>query len=306
MGKIWRSWVKPFVEIAGLIALIIYTCYAGRMARAAKKSADAATVAATAATSAAKTAADTLSETQEGETDTHTLAIAAGKQADAAKSQSDNTESIAKAAQAEIATSTNSAEAAKNSADTAARELELSERPWVDADVRINGPLAFNVNGANLSILITLRNTGHSPAFNTTINPQLMIIFGGPDPFQLRNEVCQGAVKQVSSYGFGVSLFPNSDFQSPMSVGLGKQDIEKAEASFSGELRGKIVGLNLVVCIAYRPTFNNTSVYTTGYIFDVIEIDKNTNLPGITFPLGEEVGADRLRLQLGPGAIVAN
>lgn len=189
------------------------------------------------------------------------------------------------------------ADAAKSAADTAARQLELAERPWVDADIRINGPFAFNVNGASLNVLITTRNTGNSPAFNTTSNERLMFISGGADPFQLRSEVCKGAVSQATTMGFGVSLFPNTDSQTPTTVGLPKEEIEKAG-------KGQIVGMKLIVCLAYRPTFNNTSVYTTSYIFDISRIEKG--LPRADFPVGQEISADQLRLQLGPGSIIAN
>jgi hypothetical protein len=297
-----KNWPQRVEASCAVLLVLITAAYAWY----ARKQAIAATNAANAATNAAAAANSTLKEIQKTGTDTHDLAVQAGKQADAAKSQSANTELIAKAAQTQVATSISAADAAKSSADTAVRELELSERPWVDADVRINGPFAFDVNGANLSVLITIRNTGHSPAFNTTINPRLMILFGGPDPFQLRNEVCRDAIREVSTSGFGISLFPNANFQSPTKVGFGKEEIEKAGQGFGANLRGAIVGPRLIVCIAYRPTFNNTSVYTTGYIFDVSRIDTITNLQRIDFPIGEEVDANHLRLQFGLGAIVAN
>ena len=83
-------------------------------------------------------------------TDTHALAVAASKQADAAKRQSGDTELIAKVTQSQAATAVAVAGAAKSSAELSAQELELSERPWVDALMTIDGPFEFNVNGVNV------------------------------------------------------------------------------------------------------------------------------------------------------------
>ncbi len=63
-----------------------------------------------------------------------------------------------------------SADAADNAAKTAARQLELAERPWIAANIERNGPLTFNVNGANIPIKITMRNTGNSPALYAVIS----------------------------------------------------------------------------------------------------------------------------------------
>src|ERR1035438_1237169 len=61
------------------------------------------------------------------------------------------------------------ADAAKSAADTAAKQFETSERPWVDADIRLDGPLSFNVNGANLPLVFQLLNSGHSAALAVQI-----------------------------------------------------------------------------------------------------------------------------------------
>ena len=50
------------------------------------------------------------------------------------------------------------------SAETAKTQLELEERPWVDARITLDGPLTFDVNGANIPLRFDLRNTGRSPA----------------------------------------------------------------------------------------------------------------------------------------------
>jgi len=192
------------------------------------------------------------------------------------------------------------ADAAASSADASAKELELSERPWVDSAVGINGPFAFDVNGAHLNVLITTRNTGHTPALNTTVSPYAMIEFGGPNPYQFRDQKCREVVQIVRTSKSGVSLFPGTTIPYPTTVDLSKEDIEKA----SKQGKGQISFLKLIVCIAYQPAFGD-KLYTTGYIFDVSRFDEK-NLPRIDFSVGQDIDAVHLRLQLGPDSIVAN
>lgn len=199
------------------------------------------------------------------------------------------------------------ANAAASAADTAAKQLELAERPWVDADVRINGPLTFDVNGANLNVLITLRNTGHSPAVNASIRPLILATFGSnEEPLAARRQLCADAAKSATSYAFGVTIFPNATIPYDERIGLGNSDIAKIGQVFGGKFKGRIIGPELILCIAYLPTFKTNTVYTTGYIFDVFKINSKTNLPDIGFTVGENIDAAHLRLRYGIGSVSAD
>src|SRR5258708_1915010 len=44
------------------------------------------------------------------------------------------------------------------------KQLHLSERPWVSADIHIAQPLEFDQRGAVLGLTIRLKNVGHSVA----------------------------------------------------------------------------------------------------------------------------------------------
>jgi hypothetical protein len=182
--------------------------------------------------------------------------------------------------------------------------LELAERPWVDANVSIDGPLTYDVNGARFQILITLRNTGRSPAFNTSIHPKMIVTFGPEEAMKVREQLCGDAESSVNTMSFGTTLFPDVQFPNHMAVYLAKKDYEDAKRVWKGQLGENIVGPTLVFCIAYRPTFS-PAVYKTSYIFDVLRIDKTTNLPQIQFPYGEPIDAEHLRIRLGVGSIVA-
>jgi len=49
-----------------------------------------------------------------------------------------------------------------------------AERPWIQVDIAIGGPLYYNVNGANFNFLFRLKNTGRSPATNVVINGRVL------------------------------------------------------------------------------------------------------------------------------------
>jgi hypothetical protein len=203
-----------------------------------------------------------------------------------------------------------SAEAAKRAADIAASQLELAERPWVDANITLDGPLTFNVNGANIPLKIALRNTRHSPALFTVISPLPLIGSKGPNAASYLQQVCQDATRMTTTMPqFGITLFPNVNFEQRESIGIGKEEIENEKASkeFPNSHFGDVIlSPSVVICIAYRPTFNQSSVYHTAYILDLLKLDSASRL-GVAFKIGEDVDQKHLLLRLGVvGAITAN
>jgi hypothetical protein len=186
------------------------------------------------------------------------------------------------------------ANAADQQSQTSARQLEASQRPWVDADVQIGGPLFYNVNGANFTFVFNLRNSGPTPAFNTIVEPRMAVVFSDDrDPVEVRNELCSDARKQVKSSPLGVTLFPNVRFPNQQTVTIENQRMTAKTKTLEGIIDGPV----LVSCIAYRSTFNATSVYTTSYIYRIRRINQN-GVPVIVFPIGQDICADDLRPDL--------
>jgi len=100
--------------------------------------------------------------------------------------------------------------ASKNSADTAAKELELSERPWISADIVHNGPLMFDSSGASLSVRVLIRNTGHSPALNTTVVP--LVSLGAQDfaaAVMQPDNRCENFIQAELKDSSGTTVFPS-------------------------------------------------------------------------------------------------
>jgi hypothetical protein len=187
------------------------------------------------------------------------------------------------------------ANAATFAAKTSAKELELSERPWVSSQMAIDGPFEFNVNGVNVHIKFQLTNTGHSPALATQISPQMTSAFSeGQSAVELLTHTCSAMTRAViQGPGFGVALFPNQPLEETISFGMGKEDLQKAI-----KRTNDITWPSLVVCIGYRSTFTDT-VYHTGYILDLSRIDSATGLARVDFKVGENIDKDHLRLRCG-------
>lgn len=119
-------------------------------------------------------------EMHSGGIDTHDLAVAAKAQADAAKSQADDTKTIAESAKSQANNTEKLALASKSAADTAAsalgetqREFRTGERPYLTPTPRGGFELPNGVHlvvhndekgNIKLSIEIVMTNSGKSPA----------------------------------------------------------------------------------------------------------------------------------------------
>jgi hypothetical protein len=120
-----------------------------------------------------------------------------------------------------------------------------------------------------------------------------VIQFGGTDPIIARNQLCE----QVRAIPTGTTIFPGRAFQQSIDVGLGKEDIENAIKQYP-TFKGFFESPVLVACIGYRPTFNSTSVYTTGYIMSILRVEPDGLNAG--FRPGDAVEAQHLLLRLYP------
>lgn len=175
------------------------------------------------------------------------------------------TEQAAKAAECAAKTAQQTLGEVKKQSKLSAEQLELAQRPWVDMRIDIDGPLTFDVNGARIPLKITLRNTGHSPAMSTRISPRALIGSKSLSAINYRDEVCQEAARTATAYPrSGDTLFPNIDFGRHYDVILTQKDIDNGKASKEnpkanfGEV---MISPSVIVCVAYRPSFNDTSMY---------------------------------------------
>lgn len=187
-----------------------------------------------------------------------------------------------------------SADAATSAANTAASQLELSERPWVDAEIEKVGPLTWNVNGASLPLKFIVKNSGSSPALQVFVNPAITIRLGGRDVEGLRDQLCAQASQMKNGF---FSIFPNRTIPMEIDMGISREQIKTAIGK-SPTFKGAFVSPVVVACIGYRPSFSASSFYSTSYTLDVLRIDDRTGQPLATFFPDETVSQDHLSLRL--------
>lgn len=220
-----------------------------------------------AADSASNTARATLGEMK-------AQSLAMGKNAEAAL-----VASKAAIKQAEI--SAQAADAAKKSADTAVDQLEIAQRPWIDASVRVVGPLTFNANGVTMPLRVTLANVGHSPAI-ASVQHELNVLNGTRlmGIVEIRRFCTSSAVtNEVGAIFPGKEVEPNVIYAAEASAA----DIAESSKHFSGALVATVV-----FCIAYHSGFDPRASYYTGMSFLIMRNDPSVNsrsiIPGIDIP----------------------
>lgn len=183
-----------------------------------------------------------------------------------------------------------------------AQELELSERPWIDAEISLNGPFTFDPNGANIPLKIVLQNSGRSPAQKTAVDVEPLLGFMGNPVDFYRKQAC----RQAEALGsFGESLFPGRNSEYDINAAISYDMIKKS--NFNAKERypdarikpGDVVIPDIVVCISYRAPFNAEFKYYTGYLMELLKLDDKGRQVSV-FGLGQQVDRTHLRLRLAP------
>ncbi len=159
-----------------------------------------------------------------------------------------------------------SADAAKSAAETAAAQLEMTDRPWVTIDVLITGPLTYSDEGVQMNFSFVPKNIGHSPAQDVLISPQLIPVSMGDDVRVKQNQIC----KVANQTGFPkYTLFPDEPFTQPFGLGMSAESI----AARWGKLPPNMglpdpIPIALVGCVDY--TYGTSRRHhQTGFALDV-------------------------------------
>jgi hypothetical protein len=168
------------------------------------------------------------------------------------------------------------ANANKTAAGTAAKQLALSERPWLSVDFEILQPLSFDDKGASLGVKWHLTNIGHSIASKVTVRDTLVAVnLSGnwkdnlySPPIAEESRMCQPTpwLTQMSSIITGFRLFPDEDVSQMDTARVSQADITKAttwrdDPHPNGPIDG--VGIMLVGCITYESVFGH---HHTGFL----------------------------------------
>jgi hypothetical protein len=95
---------------------------------------------------------------------------------------------------------------AQKSAEAAERSLIAANRPWIKVDLRVGGPIHYNANGANFTLIYVLNNIGNSPALNVDVRPRVINFMLNARTELLKD--IEGWKKLDSPIWRGYTLFP--------------------------------------------------------------------------------------------------
>jgi len=162
------------------------------------------------------------------------------------------------------------AAAATAQATTVQKELELTQRPWMEGELQFTSPLRIDSDGAHTTVKLTIKNTGRTPAI--TVWRTSKIFAGGNDietMEQWENEVCNERAPNVTSgRPNGFTVFPKTQNSSE-----GLLSIDKATITQARRADGMVV-LRIIACINYKYSFiKSDEWHQTSYVW---EIDKKT------------------------------
>jgi hypothetical protein len=179
------------------------------------------------------------------------------------------------------------ANAAKSAADTAHDTLIASNRPWMNAEMHVIGPLAFNDAGANIPVSYKLINVGHSPAMKVWADVELYLPLNPQRDTEVeRIRLCGETIKQ--SINMGQTVFPGADTTGEVTTAVNPEAIQKA-----GTYNKSSVNASIIVCIAYQSTIEKDVWHTTGIVYDLWKVDER----GVRFAItpGKDVPLASLR-----------
>jgi hypothetical protein len=194
------------------------------------------------------------------------------------------------------------ADAAKDAVETASRQLEMVDRPWLKDEVE-PGNLIFDNGAISWWVRVKVQNVGHSVA--TEVFPDVRLIsIQGADfieaPRKKVTEICDSMPKRFESVKGVPGLWNNSIFSSDsrdfgMSPILWAKDMNFFDG---GKALGKSVVPMLVGCIEYRyPT--SAKPHHTGFVYAISHNDDAAigEAGRVFFSVGKSIPKENLVLK---------
>jgi hypothetical protein len=189
-----------------------------------------------------------------------------------------------------------SATAAQDAADTAQKQLEMSERPWVVAEFSPSEPLKFTADGGiDFGVGGKLTNIGHSVALYVHDTPLINlqeISLAALHPKQKQKEACdliRSTAERFPSFNSGDTLFPQDVAYENMPLHFTKEEVEKARVGNTNT----ITGLVIVGCVDYVFSFSPKH-HQTGYVYEIIKPSPRGQIGSLPIKIGETVLPNQL------------
>ncbi len=156
-----------------------------------------------------------------------------------------------------------SANAAQEQSSTSARELELSQRPWVAAKFTPVDKVLVDEEGMHLTVEMNAKDIGQSPAVRVAYGFALMSF--PRDFYAARKELCKSqelGSKLKANGKFLETWFPGDANTVRVTITLPRKDFFAPEKDRPPQF---VTAPTVIACVAYRPSFKDVE-YHTGYI----------------------------------------
>ncbi len=165
----------------------------------------------------------------------------------------------------------------KKTIDIAQKSNELNskiflstERPWISVQVLIGGPITYDVNGLNVSLIFRLQNVGRTPAKNVGINFSLIALdkYDNERPNRVQKELCEQAEKIPALLQPVYTLFPGETIDQPMTTNIGMGEVKSLIE------RDKFISPMILGCVNYEFTFES-GCHQTGFRLNINRIKRS-------------------------------
>jgi hypothetical protein len=177
--------------------------------------------------------------------------------------------------------------ASNEQAQTAKKQLALSERPWISYTATLDSPLFFDDNGANLIMRFKVHNSGLTPA--TSVYTYVRFNQPANDRGAVENDkktTCDVAMGLMETSQ--QTLFPSTDDVQVRKFRLSPEDLKLATKN--GTIETEITS-----CVAYRSTLDDKPSYTSeGQIYSINRKSNDESypfstkfMPGVDVPLSD-------------------
>jgi hypothetical protein len=178
--------------------------------------------------------------------------------------------------------------------DQAAKHVELTERPWISPRAYIASSLTADDNGMHITINVAISNVGNSPAVGIHIEPVLYLQhISKPSVVDERKRICEQVTAR--SPAWGQIIFPGGDpYVQGITIGVTPEDIAKSKLGVGN--MPDVLAANIILCVSYRSTIDDTAKHYTAVIYDLCKFDAQRPNHMLAFMAGENVLQAQLRL----------
>jgi hypothetical protein len=139
--------------------------------------------------------------------------------------------------------------------------LKAAQRPWIEFDAKIIGPLEYIGEQLTILVQLGLKNSGHSPAINVRSMGTTRFFGDDLDLRHIQQQLCDSLNTVQGEWG--ATIFPNNTPRPhPMLFEISKDAIEKFKAKGAGHYTRPL----LIGCVSYLDSADMAR-HDTGFVY---------------------------------------